>query len=236
MDKPIVKHSNAPPPITPLGGSSYRPPTWKKADWSHWEQMPHCKIWDIVALSLDLEPSNPKHEIRTWPPEYSNRLQITNAHIECGKLTRSKADWHSIDMTNYGTWAQSIGWSLPERFPHDTAEKKSAPTEVLPKTHTVNRENKAIKDEPKKVIMRVFSDIHFSYEKWGSNLANVPKWLEPCLVARGSKAKRVSHRWNPVLIGLALLDKGITFKRLDLAFMGLKEWKDEWEEKTDLMR
>ena len=32
MDKPIVKHSNAPPPITPLGGLSYRPPTWKKAD------------------------------------------------------------------------------------------------------------------------------------------------------------------------------------------------------------
>ena len=92
MDKPIVKTSNAPAPISPVRGSGYRLPTWKKADWNHWEQMPHCKIWDIVALSLDLEPSNPNHT-STWPPEYDKRMQTTNAHIECGKLTRSNADW-----------------------------------------------------------------------------------------------------------------------------------------------
>ena len=134
MNKPIIKQSNAPTPISPVRGSSYRPPTWKKADWNHWEQMPHCKIWDIVALSLDLEPSSSKHEIRTWPPEYVKRMQITDAHIECGKLTRSNADWHSIDMCTYGTWALSLGWNLPDRFPHGEVVKVSAPIEI---THTV---------------------------------------------------------------------------------------------------
>lgn len=130
MDKPVKKHSKAfPTSMADIpGGSIYGPPTWKKADWNHWEQMPHCKIRDIVALSLDLEPSNPKHEIRTWPPEYSNRLQITNAHIECGKLTRSKAVWHSIDMSTYGTWALSMGWSLPDRFPRSSLI--NAPTSI----------------------------------------------------------------------------------------------------------
>ena len=31
------------------------------------------------------------------------------------------------------------------------------------------------------------------------------------------------------------MDKGITKKQLNLAFMDLKDWKDEWQEKTDLM-
>ena len=138
MDKPIVKHSNAPPPITPVRGSSYITPTWKKADWNHWEQMPHSHIWDIVALSLDLEPFSPAHNKHNLPPEYDKRLQITNAHIECGKLTRSKAGWDSIDMTTYGTWAQSLGWSLPEKFPCGEVAKKSALIEELTMPQAIN--------------------------------------------------------------------------------------------------
>lgn len=103
-------------------------PSWKKAIWIHWEQMPHCKIGDIVALSLDFEPSS----LSTWPPEYGNRKQITDAHLECGKLTRSKADWHSIDMEIYGTWAISQGWDLPDRFPRgDVAIQSISNTEKL---------------------------------------------------------------------------------------------------------
>lgn len=91
------------------------------------------------------------------------------------------------------------------------------------------------KGEPKKVIQRVFAGMHFDYAQWGSNLADVPNWLIPCRVSRGSKGKRVSHTWNPVLIGLALMDKGITKKQLNLAFMNLKDWSAEWQEITDSM-
>lgn len=87
----------------------------------------------------------------------------------------------------------------------------------------------------KKVIQKVFNGLHFDYDQWGRALGDVPKWLINCRVSRGSKGKRVSHTWDPVLIGLALMDKGITKKQLNLAFMGLKEWLKEWQEKTDLM-
>lgn len=237
MDKPIVKHSNAPSPIIPVRGSSYITQTWKKADWNHWEQMPHCKIWDIVALSLDLEPSNPKHEIRTWPPEYVKRMQITDAHIECGTLTRSNADRHSIDMSTYGTWALSMGWIIPDRFPRGEVVQVSLPVEPLltNQANTAPAKTEAITGVTKRVIQRVFADLYFDYGQWGRNLGDVPQWLIPCRVSRGSKGKRVSHTWNPILIGLALMDKGITKKQLNLAFMDLKDWKDEWQEKTDLM-
>lgn len=139
---------------------------------------------------------------------------------------KAPLDWHywMLDAPQTVTTEQvKIDKTLIEALPitqADTAHAKAEP----------------IKGVSKKVIQRVFADLHFDYAKWGSNLANAPKWLTPCRVSRGSKASRVSHTWNPALIGLALMDKGITIKQLDLAFMGLKDWKDEWQEKTDSMR
>lgn len=128
---------------------------------------------------------------------------------------------------NWIMWAKSKGYSVVHLA-----------TEELPliQADTAHAKAEPIKGVSKKVIQRVFADLHFDYAKWGSNLANAPKWLTPCRVSRGSKASRVSHTWNPALIGLALMDKGITIKQLDLAFMGLKDWKDEWQEKTDSVR
>lgn len=87
----------------------------------------------------------------------------------------------------------------------------------------------------KKIIQNVFDGLHFNYVQWGRNLGDPPKWLIDCRVSRGSKGKQISHSWDPVLIGLALMDKGIKKKQLNLAFMGLKDWLKEWQEKTDLM-
>ena len=100
---------------------------------------------------------------------------------------------------------------------------------------TTPANTEVIKGVTKKEIQRVFAKVYFDYAHWGSNLADVPKWLLPCRVSRGSKSKRVSHSWNPVLIGLALMDKGITKRELNLVFMNLKDWSNEWREKTDLM-
>lgn len=88
----------------------------------------------------------------------------------------------------------------------------------------------------KKEIQKVFNGLHFDYYHWGRNLGDAPKWLIDCRVSRGSRGKRVSHTWNPVLVGLALIDKGVPIKCLDLAFMALKEWKDEWQDKTEILR
>lgn len=129
-----VKVSQAPAPISPLRGGSGATvtPTWTKADWNHWQQMPHCKIWDIVALSLDLEPSNAKQSVRTWPQEYENRMQITEAHIKSGKLKLSNADNQSIDIEIYGKWALSLGWNIPDRFPRgEVAIQSISNTEKL---------------------------------------------------------------------------------------------------------
>jgi hypothetical protein len=108
---------------------------------------------------------------------------------------------------------------------------------ALPTTQAGVSSN-AIVGVTKRVIMQAFQGVHFNYDQWGRALGDVPQWLIDCRVALGSKGKRVSHTWNPVLIGVALMDKGIKLERLDSVFRGraLNGWEDEWMKATDLMR
>lgn len=91
-----------------------------------------------------------------------------------------------------------------------------------------------IKGIDKREIMVAFQGIKWDYNHWGKNLATPPKWLEACRVSKGSK--KTSALWNPVCIGLCLLDKEESLKKLDPVFFRLTDWNDDWREKTELER
>lgn len=92
----------------------------------------------------------------------------------------------------------------------------------------------AVRGLPKRKVMATFQGIKWDYDHWGKNLAAPSKKLESCRVARGSK--KASALWNPVCIGLYLLDERIPMKKLDALFVDLKDWTNEWQEKTELER
>ncbi|MEZ5608089.1 MAG: hypothetical protein R3E52_13450 [Burkholderiaceae bacterium] len=56
-------------------------------------------------------------------------------------------------------------------------------------------------------IAYAFDGLHWSEEKWKKNLGNKPKWLQACIALPGQRGVR-EVRWNPVLIGGALIHKG----------------------------
>ncbi len=93
---------------------------------------------------------------------------------------------------------------------------------------------------PKKDIARAFQGLHFGSGQWLKYLASPPKWLKECRVNIGSRGKQISATWNPVLTAKALMFKGVEFKKLDSVFnlpaKGLKDWKDEWQVETELLR
>ncbi len=64
--------SAAPSPITPLKGSSYRPPIKRPfeqpIDWRYWRHMPEVKQWEACALSLNIDPLNLKHSSKALMP------------------------------------------------------------------------------------------------------------------------------------------------------------------------
>jgi hypothetical protein len=101
-------------------------------------------------------------------------------------------------------------------------------------TETAHARPKAKHGLPKNKVMVAFDGLRFDYEHWGRNLASPPNWLIACRVEKGSK--KTSALWNPAQIAIALLDKGITVKKLDAVFVGLADWKDEWHKLSAIFR
>ena len=89
----------------------------------------------------------------------------------------------------------------------------------------------------KNQVIDAFAGLHFDgHNGWRNALSDVPQWIEPCRVTLGRKGDNsISATWNPVLIAVALIDKGITAKQLDAVFFHSQhdwadEWADEWAE------
>lgn len=86
-------------------------------------------------------------------------------------------------------------------------------------------------------IAAAFQDLHYSYEQWRKYLATPPDWLKPCRVSKGSRGKSGGALWDPIAIGLCLLDKDIPINTLDFKIHSyLISFKPAWEEKTSLFR
>jgi hypothetical protein len=86
----------------------------------------------------------------------------------------------------------------------------------------------------KQKVINAFEGVYWERDKWGKYLGDPPEWLKECRVARGSK--KASATWNPVLIAVALHDRGVPIKKLDAVFVGLKDWADKWQEDSALFR
>ena len=80
--------SNAPPPIKPIQGGGFVRPTPDPARWNVWRLMPTVKLWQAIALSLDLEPTDRLRDeaLRGKPErllkqEYFDRLMVCQANV-----------------------------------------------------------------------------------------------------------------------------------------------------------
>jgi len=145
----------------------------------------------------------------------------------------------------YVQWALGKGFNVPwlDWYEHRGVSSKS--------DKDLNPIEPIVKGLTKRQIARAFEDVYWSYDRWIKYLGSSPKWLKSCRVAIGSRAKQVSHTWNPVLIGIALIgrtppDKSlkinslgvrvITVNQLDSVFSKLKDWEKDWIEKTEIER
>ena len=97
-------------------------------------------------------------------------------------------------------------------------------------TPEVEGKQGTIRGATKHEVATAFDGLLFDHAHWLRNLASPPKWLVACRVCLGSKT--ASALWNPAVIALALLDRGVDLKKLDAAFTHLKEWRGEWREKS----
>jgi hypothetical protein len=108
----------APQPSAPKWTVDVTPP-----DWSLWKFLPSLRLWQAVALSLNLEPdAHSGAEAKTLPDDFHKRLRIAKANLEAMSIDRTVADNHApisglpVRVEDFVTWAHAIGWSLPAEF------------------------------------------------------------------------------------------------------------------------
>lgn len=153
-------------------------------------------------------------------------------------------NWTQYDASAEVYWHDINAW-LAKEFPEVSYKfpKPSAPAlEIVGDGDTVIEAKQAAPAKvgegktgiTKQKVIIAFAGLHFDCDKWSKYLGDPPQWLEKCRLERGNK--KASATWNPVLIAVELLDKHVPIKKLDAVFVGLKDWADEWQKKTELLR
>ena len=79
-------------------------------------------------------------------------------------------------------------------------------------------------------IAYAFDGLHWIEQEWKKNLGNKPKWLKACVSIPGQQGVSQT-RWNPVLIGAALVDRGYAkAHQVRGRFQSrIKPWLDAWK-------
>jgi hypothetical protein len=123
------------------------------------------------------------------------------------------------------------GGAKPGSYGHPSNPLSTADAPSAAKVET-------IRGITKSAVIDAFEGLYFKRDKWSKYLGDIKSvpWLIDCRVTPGIQGSKVSATWNPVLIACALNDKGITTKNLDTVFVGLKDWTDEWQEASALLR
>jgi hypothetical protein len=105
-------------------------------DWDTYGHIPEMPLWHAVVLSCDIDPEcfvnifdgvaldDPL--MANLPEEVKRRMKIAIANVGVGlpvvsaALARDQVQpeaWMIVRLAEFTTWAQSIGWTLPDGFP-----------------------------------------------------------------------------------------------------------------------
>ena len=130
-----------------------------------------------------------------------------------------------ITHSDLNEWLEKNKYPFSWNLKAPIAEPKNNAQKNKNLSHEMSGETKA-------KIAAAFEGLHFEYDAWMKALGDPPLWLKECRVSKGSRG-RVSATWNPVEIGVALIDRGVPFSKISAAMLGFNKWQDMWAEKTD---
>jgi hypothetical protein len=123
-----------PIPSVPKGTGTARRESRKtdrQPNWGKWLSIPEVRIWEGVALSLNIDPDKVNHHPESWmvddhlfkePQEFKDRVVIARRNAGGGRaLTLTTVQMGSVVnsyvvLKQFVSWAYSIGWELPERL------------------------------------------------------------------------------------------------------------------------
>jgi hypothetical protein len=108
----------------PMSGRGDRTPNWQV-----WKHVPNARLYEAVALSLDIDPRKLQHD-HSWMSgrrlfqegqEFNDRLFVTDQNLRNLRLLNALGMRYYdedpvIELRIFARWAISIGWTLPREF------------------------------------------------------------------------------------------------------------------------
>jgi hypothetical protein len=97
-------------------------------NWGKWLNVPSVKVWQAVALSLNIEPGKVQHSSESWMAgrmvfaegqEFADRLDVTTANLMCnGKLkpmpiVMGEPGSCLVSLADFVSFAESVKWPVP---------------------------------------------------------------------------------------------------------------------------
>ncbi len=111
----------------------------RKPNWEKWKHVPDVKVWEGVALSLDIEPDKVRFNQYGWmgdglafkeSKELDERIFVAKRNLTSGgslrptSITMGDPARSMVRLSQFAEWALSLGW----RVPADLAGLASSPS------------------------------------------------------------------------------------------------------------
>ena len=169
--------------------------------------------------------------IEMHPAALAGALTLTNPEFGGPLVGRDSMEFHDwVTPANLDAWLERAGF--PFRWPLNPEPQAAMPAPVV-----ANSASNAPLDAPPPVptgdVAHAFDGLRGWNEKaWKDTLGSPPKWLDACIAIRGQRGIRET-RWNPVLIGAALVHNGHAKQNSIRAKFQtkpqLKDWLEAWK-------
>jgi hypothetical protein len=185
--------SKAPPPIKHIPHSP--PPDYfelnlepRPPHWDDWRLMPDVEVWQAVALSLDIEPSQVRFNPQAWMgaefpfdegDDFNRRLRITLANLRDrarfpGTRNLSAGHRNSVNLVKFARFAVEFArWPVPEelRALADMARPAEATATALEPTATPGQDEDL--HVSKMVEMACNNNEPIDWDYWAGKM---PRW------------------------------------------------------------
>ena len=130
------------------------PETNRVPDWRIWRNVPEVRLWEAVALSLNIDPRQVELNPHAWMSGHRSFLEAQDfkdrvfvAERNLGSTLLEPINWRGADskvrLSSFVKWAASVGWELPNEL-HALVLQPQAktPSEENSRTKTPRRDEK----------------------------------------------------------------------------------------------
>lgn len=110
----------------------------RKPKWSKWNLIDDAKVWQVIALSLDIDPDRITRDGNDWMAgggyvnhegdEFKDRLDVIKANYRRiddtpKTLSMNGIEFCDLNIPKFAKWALSVNWEIPPELAALTSDE-----------------------------------------------------------------------------------------------------------------